>query len=151
VQRPAHVIAVGKPAAGGGFTVEVPGAVLWRPVALVFTQVNAAAVASRYTTVSYQQGSGVVLAVNAAPVLTTTGETWRFVGSAWRTVSEWNTGTDILFPLAPILLDDECSIVVAIASANAGDQLSGITLTVEQYDLNEYVPGYGLAGAGVHA
>lgn len=146
-----HLLTPPKPAAGGGFTVEVPGAVLWRPVSVVFTQVNAVAVASRYTTLSYVYAGTTTFCVNAAAVLTTSGETWRFCYSAHRTVAEWNTGTDILLPLEPALLTDECTLVVAIAAANAGDQLSSIAVAVEQFDRADYIPGLGLQPHAVPA
>lgn len=147
-----QVVAVPKPAAGAGFTVNVSGSTEWVPRSLVFTLTCSADVANRYVTVEYREGTGVTLCVNAAGLVFVANDVFRLAFSSRRGVGEWATGTDVLVPLEPLNLPDECSIVCNVANMAAADQLSGIVLAVEQRDLAEYVPGYGLAavpaGAG---
>jgi hypothetical protein len=138
MQPAAHVVAVPKPAAQTDVTIPVSGSSEWVPRSLVFTLTCDANAGNRYVTVTYQIGAAAVLCVNAAAVLLVANDVFRFAFSAHRAVAEWNTGTDILAPLEPMRLGDECSIVVGVSGAKAGDRLSGIVLAVEQYDLGQY-------------
>lgn len=139
--RPIRPIAVPQPAAQAGATIPVSGAAEWVPRSLVFTLTCDANAGNRYVTVAYQIGASAVLCVNAAAVLLVANDALRFAFSSRRASAEWNTGTDILAPLEPMRLTDECSIVIGVSGAKAGDQLSGIMLAVEHYDLSEYVDG----------
>jgi hypothetical protein len=138
VQPAIHVVAVPQPAVAAGVTIPVSGSSEWVPRSLVFTLACDANAGNRYVTVTYQIGAAAVLCVNAAALLLVANDTFRFAFSSRRAVAEWNTGTDILAPLEPMRLGDECSIVVGVSGAKAGDQLSGIVLAVEQYDLGRY-------------
>lgn len=123
-----------QPAAGASFTLKLSGDHVRRLVSVVFKLTTDANAANRYCTVEYQGDNGNAFSVNAAAVVVTASTTnQRFAGSADRGTSEWNTGTDVLFPLAPIFLHGGDTVKINVGSVQAGDQLSAIELVFDMF------------------
>jgi hypothetical protein len=132
------------PAAGSSYVVSLDSNYRHVLVHAVFTLTTAATVANRYTTVQYTYGDGVPAWVNAAAVVQTASSAQRYVGSKDRGTSEWNAGTDVLFPIAPMYLDGGGTFSINVASMAGADQLSAIYLTFDLYPTSDSVmPDYG--------
>jgi hypothetical protein len=130
--RGAEIVRVRNPAAGEGLALPVPGAVLWRPLSVVFTLQTSADVADRYATVEYQDASGEAFAVSAAAVLVTASSTQRFAGHRRFGWGDWNTGTDVMFPLLDAWLEAGTVVAIVVAAIDNTDQLSDIRFLMEQ-------------------
>jgi hypothetical protein len=135
VQEP---FAIANPAAAADGVFTVDGRGLRRLVSIVFTLTTSADVADRYVTVEYEGGDGLPFAVNAAGVLVTALSTQRFAGSISRGNSEWNTGTDVLFPLEDVFLYPSNVLRINVAAVQATDALSGIRGVLERFPLDWY-------------
>lgn len=138
--RTQQVVLQGQPvAAGAPFVLVMDSTYAWRPLACIFTLQTSGAAANRYVTVEYQRVAGPTWCVNAAAVLSTAGEVDRYVGSATRGAAEWNTGTDVLFPLEPLWLAGGDQLAVEVANMDAADQLSGLVFVFDrvQPDIGE--------------
>jgi len=122
------------PAAGGGLLLSL-GTQRWLRLRSVYcsltTDSNAA---TRLLSIDYLGRGGVVAITNAAPVLVTANTTGQvFMFEQHRTVSEWNTGTPVYAPLSPMPLPPGWQVQLALANAQAGDQLSSIRVVVERF------------------
>lgn len=132
------------PAAGASFTLNLEPVYRHVLVHAVFTLTTSATVANRYTTIQYVYGDGVAAWVNGAAVVQTASSAQRYVGAKDRGTSEWNTGTDVLFPLSPMFLDGGAALSINVGNIQAADQLSGIYLTFDLYPTSDSVmPDYG--------
>jgi len=120
------------PVAGASYTYTVGPWDRMRLVFATFTLTTDANAANRYVTVEYPGPDGVSVLADAATVLVTANTTaQRFVASLRRGPAEWNTGTDVFFPLAGIWLEAGRTIVINIANVQAGDLLSKVRLTFD--------------------
>lgn len=120
------------PAAGASYTYIVKPWDRMRLVFCTFTLATDANAANRYTTIEYPGPDGVsVLADGATVVLTANTAAQRFIGAYQRGTAEWNTNTDVFFPLSGIWLEVGRTIVINVANVQAGDQLSKIRLTFD--------------------
>ena len=124
------------PAAGANYSTKMDGYGFRRLLTLCFTLVTDGTAASRLVTVEYQGSDGNPYSINEATTLVAASSTERFAGSVWKTVSDFNTGTDLLFNLDCCLLSPGDTLVIAVASAQAGDQLSKIRGAYERFPLN---------------
>lgn len=126
-------ILVPKPAAGQGASLKLQRYDRWRLVGCVFTIDTDATGADRYLTVEYPGGSGVSQQADGAAVLVTPSTSGqRFVGSLNRGVAEWNTGTDVFFPLSGLWLEAGRTVQIAIAGVGVADQLTNVYLTFDR-------------------
>lgn len=126
-------VAVKQPAAGANAVLTLTRYDRWRLVGCVFTLATDATAGNRYVTIEYGGTSTVSQQADAAAVLvapSTTGQ--RFVGSVNRGTSEWNTGTDVLFPLSGLWLEAGRTVTINVATIGAGDQLSNVFLTFDR-------------------
>jgi hypothetical protein len=126
-----RIIVGANPAAGSGFTLKIDPIWSWRLVSSVFTLTTDANVANRYVTVESQDSGGNAYAVSAPAVLVTAGGTFRFVGSINQGVGEWNTGTDALFRLTPVIMRGGDQLVIAVGNIQVGDTLTKIRFTFD--------------------
>lgn len=114
-----------QPSAGASYSVSLDGAWWWELDSCVFTLTTDSNVASRYVTVEYVRSDTIPVLIGAAAVTVSASTTnQRFAGDAHRATSEWNTGTDVLFPLSPRPLAGGGTLKVNIASVQVGDQLT---------------------------
>lgn len=133
-----QTIVVANPAAGANASLKlgaslVGNALWWRLVGVTFKLTTDANAANRYTTVEYQGGDGVAFMADGASVLVTANTTaQRFLGSLSHGTSEWNTSTDVFFPLSGLWLELGTTVVLNVASVQVGDQLSAIRLTFDR-------------------
>lgn len=127
------VIRPANPGAGNNLSIALDSRWVWRLSSCVFTLTTSATVANRYVTVEYAEDTGASASVNAASVLVLAGSTQRFAGSAQRTVAEWNTGTDVLFPLDPVFMYPGGTLQILVAGIQVGDTLTAIRFIVERF------------------
>lgn len=125
--------AAAAPAAGASYTYTLTRFDRWRLVFVTFALTTDATAGNRYVTLEYAGGDGVSFTADAAAVEVTPSTTaQRFVGQYRRGPGEWNTGTDVFFPLCGIWLEAGRTIKVNVASIGAADQLSNIRLTFDR-------------------
>jgi hypothetical protein len=120
------------PGANTNFVLTLDSRWVWRIIGCVFTLTTDANVANRYVTLEYAQNDGVSNTVNAAGVLVLAGSTQRFAGSMYRGVAEWNTGSDVLFPLLPVWLYGGSTVSILVANKQVGDTLTVIRFVVDR-------------------
>lgn len=129
-----EVVPVANPAAGAGFTYTVSGSYWERLAALAFTLVTDGNAANRQVLVTVKDGSGAMLgAVSSggtqAASLTRLYSFLPNVNSAQTVVN-----TTFISPLPLMFLQPEFTVVVSIASVQAGDQVSAIRVYREAFD-----------------
>jgi hypothetical protein len=130
-------ITVGSPAAGAGFSHAVPSAVVQRVVSVSFTLVNAVAAANRLPRVEYLNAAGAVFFAVAAPFVTTSGVTSRFNFAIGQPQYGANDAAQIGGPLPDFMLIGGLAVRVVVGAIDAGDQISGASLFVDQYPIRD--------------
>ena len=128
-----EVVLEASPAAGASFTHTEAGKYRSRLIACEFSIVTSSTVADRYVTVEYLRGGVTSFSASGAAVLVEASSTQRFVGSIDRGVAEWNTGTDIFFPLAKVFLEGGAVVKINVSGIDTTDQLSGIVFTFDRF------------------
>lgn len=132
------------PAAGAVYTEPLNSNYRHLLVHAVFTLTTSATVANRYVTLQYLYGDGHPAWISAAAVVQTASSAQRYVGSYERGTSEWNTGTDVLFPIAPMFLDGGGTFSINVNGIQTTDAITGIYLTFDLYPTADTVmPDYG--------
>jgi hypothetical protein len=129
---------IANPGAATNATFTCDGRGRRRLITLVFTLTTDANAANRYVTVEYRGIASAAYAVNAASVLVTASSTQRFAGSIDRGVAEWNTGTDVLFPLEDVFIHPSDTVVIAVSGMQAGDTLTGIRGVMERFPMDAF-------------
>jgi len=124
------------PAAGAGFTFTCDGRGQRRLSSLVFTLAASAVVASRYPALEFRGGDGNAYAVAAVAATLTAGNTQRYVFATNYAAQAWNTGTDAFAPLPAVFLSPGDTLVLTIASVDAGDQVTLVRGVMERYPLD---------------
>ncbi len=121
------------PAAGASYSYVVSRHDRVRLVFCTFALTTSATVANRYVTVEYLGGDGVgIVADGAAVVVTASTTAQRFVGALHRGPAEWNTGTDVFFPLSGIWLEAGQTVKINVAAIDTTDALTNIRLTFDR-------------------
>jgi hypothetical protein len=126
------------PAAGATFTRSFDGNFARRILSLVFTVTAANAGSSRFVTVEYRGKDGLPFAGGFPASLLAISSANRYWGSVGRGVSDFNTGTDVGFPLDDVMLFPGDQMVINVVTIDASDQLSDIRGVEERfaYDLS---------------
>lgn len=133
-----HVpITVGAPAAGSGFTHAVPGATFQRVRVVSFLLTTDGNAASRLPRVEFLNAAGDVFAAVAAPFTLAASLAARFTFGIGLNQYGANNAAQIGGPLPDVLLESGLAVRVAIASVQAGDQVSGSSLFVDQYPVRD--------------
>lgn len=133
------VIPQTSPAAGANLPLDLGRAEWYVIRAVMATLTTDANVASRFLSVDYNLGTRSTTMRNAATVLvtaSTTNQVFQFDNQ--HTVSEWNTGTMVFAPLAPIPLAPGWIAKLTVDSIQAGDQLSAVSVLVEQFERRDF-------------
>lgn len=125
-------ITVGSPAVATGFTHVVPQAVVQRVVLVSFVLVADGNAANRIPRVEYLNAAGAVFAAVAAPFAITAGVTARFTFAIGIQQFGAAAAAQIGCALPDLLLMDGLAVRVAVAAIQAGDQISGASLFVDQ-------------------
>lgn len=123
---------IGSPAAGQGFTYQLPKTCLAVVRSVSFTLVNAVAAASRIPRLEYLTSEGSVFAAFAAPFTLTSGQTSRFTFAVGCNQFGANDAAAIGCPIPGYVLEDGAAIRVAVAAVNAADQISGVFVFLDQ-------------------
>ena len=133
-----QIIAGTSPAAGAGFELKLDSRFVWRFLAVKFQITTDANAANRVVTFDYADGNGTVFCTNGAGLLVTASTTALvFQGASHRGLAEWTSSgsslTPVWFPIEPMYLVGSQRVQINVASVQAGDQLSAITLVAEQF------------------
>lgn len=121
-----------QPAAGANFALTLQPYDYWRLIAATFTLTTSATSGNRYVTVTYSGVGPQIRTADGAAVLVTESTTaQRFIGSLNRGVSEWNTGTDVFFPLSGLWLQGGSILSINVGNIKTADQIASITLTFD--------------------
>lgn len=119
------------PAAGNNFTVIVPAGVRWRIRALTFAFVTSAAAGNRHVSINYRTATKSI-AQFSAPTTQAASLNWTYTGAQAFAAALVAAATHVLIPIADLTLSAGYRLETNIAALAAGDQLSGIALTVEE-------------------
>ena len=121
------------PAAGSSLSTNLDPR--WRHLytLILFTLTTDANAANRYVTVEAEDIDGNPFWVNGASVTVSANSTQRFVGQLNRGTAEWNTNTDVFFPLAPVLLDGATNFKINVANIQVGDTITLIKLVSQRF------------------
>lgn len=133
-----HDLRATTPAAGASFSVVLDSRYVWRVKHCVFTLTTDANVANRYVTLQATYPDGNANWVNAASVTVSANSTQRFVGSSDRTIAEWNTNTDVLFPIDQKFLRDGTTLTVTVTGIQVGDTLTKLYFTFDRFETNPH-------------
>ncbi len=129
------------PAAGASLSFKVEKYDRHRLVGIVFQLDTDANAANRYVTVEYLRGGATsVMADGASVVWTANTVAQRFVGKLTQGVAEWNTGTDVFFPLSGLWLETGSVVKINVANIQVGDTLTKIELTFDRYLVASQTP-----------
>lgn len=121
------------PVAGASYAIHLQRYDRWRLIACTFTLTTDSTVGNRYVTIEYLAANGQSAIADGAAVLiapSTTGA--RFLGSLTHNVGEWNTGTDVFFPLSGLWLEVGRRVTINVNGIGATDLLSKVSLTFDR-------------------
>jgi hypothetical protein len=121
------------PGAGSLLTVNMDGQFVRRILSLVFTVTAANAGSSRYVAVEYRGKDGLPFSVNAPASLLAINSGNRYAPSIAYSLSDFATGTDVFFPLDPVLLYPGDQLVINITTLDAGDAITNIRGVEERF------------------
>ena len=147
------VVSVASPAAGANATYKIEGGRAARLLSARASLTTDASVANRFLSVDYINGRDQTYCRNAAGVVvtaSTTGQTFEW--NAARTVAEWAENTPVFAPLLPAFLMPGDYVQFTMDNKQATDQLSGLVLYLEVYEIGDHgyelgaVPELTLAG-----
>lgn len=126
------VIAAPQPAAGNGVTVAVPGSETQQLLAVSFRLVTSAAVATRRPAVSVTDGTGTQLAAVASSTTSAASLTTDYSFAVGVGNAAGASGASASESLPPLPLESGDSVVISVASIDAGDQISRVRVTLLQ-------------------
>lgn len=146
--RASQVPVVGvKPAAGANYSYAIDGRWTQRVLAMRAHFVAGSNAANRALTVQYLDGDGNIFDENGAGVFVVASTTVDVQWQIDRGEGEWSSSgsdfTTIWAPLSDVFLRPGWSIKLVVKNVDAADQLSAITLLVEQFETgpHEYPVG----------
>ena len=120
-------------ATGAGYSFTLQNYDRWRLVFCTFTLTTGDdSAGGRYVTLEYPAGNGNSETADGASVLVSDSSTQRYIGQYRRGPAEWNTGTDVWFPLSGLWLEVGRTINLNIANVQADDQLSEVSFTFDR-------------------
>ena len=130
-------ITIGSPPVATGFTHVVPGSSRQRIVAVSFILVADANAANRIARVEYLNAAGAVFFAVAAPFTVTANITSRLNFGIGVQQFGANAAAQIGGPLPDFNLAAGLAVRVAVTAIQAGDQISGASLFVDQWAVRE--------------
>jgi hypothetical protein len=122
-----------QPAAGASFAFAIAGQYVACLVGINYTLVTSAVVANRSVRVQYDDGSGNVFYEEASGAVVQASTTARVRHNESRHASDWDTNNNIYNPIEPLPLFGSQVVRINVQNIDAGDQLSGITMTFRRF------------------
>jgi hypothetical protein len=129
------VAAVPMPAAGGGFTVPVPGTQEWEVLAVSFKLVASAVAGSRIAVLTYTDPDGIAFAALASPFTVAASNTSRILFASGIQQSGANNAGNIATPVPPFKLGVGSSLVVTVLAVDVADQISEARVTYNAWNV----------------
>ena len=114
------------PAAGANLSYTWDGYGIYRLLSVVFNVTLANAGSNRLVTVEYRGKDNLPFSVNEATTVQVINTAERYAGSIAYSVSDFNTGTDLMFPLDPVFQFPGDTFNIIIASIDAGDTITNV-------------------------
>jgi hypothetical protein len=130
-------ITIGAPAVATGFTHVVPGATRQRIVSVSFVLAADANAANRIPRVEFLNAAGAVFFAVAAPFTVTANVTSRLNFGIGIQQFGANAAAQIGAGLPAFKLNAGLAVRVAVAAIQAGDQISGASLFVDQWAVRD--------------
>lgn len=122
------------PAAGANKALTVGGENYVRVLAARATFTPDANAASRLVSLDFINGRAQTVVRNAGAVLFAAASgAQAFEWSLNRTVAEWNTGTPVFIPLAPLFLEPGFTVQFTADSIQVGDTFTNLSLVLERW------------------
>ena len=121
------------PAAGADFTQLIDGRYTTRPLSVFARLVTDGNAANRELVLEYRNDQNVRFAVAGAPVTVAASTTTDYYFGTHLGQPDWPADSTILVPLAPVFLRAGWNLRLHVVSAQAGDQLSRISILWERY------------------
>ena len=132
-------IPVAQPAAGANTSVQVDGRNYWRVLGARATLTTDANVANRLLSLDFINGRSITYMRNQPPVVIIASTTNQaFEWKEQLTGSEWNSNTPVHTPVSSIFLPPGTLVQWTVTAIQAGDQLSGLSLTIERFQVGPY-------------
>lgn len=141
VRRP---ITVQSPAAGADWSFTLPSGAWWRLIAARFQLATSAVVATRVASLEFQDPDGnpwLTLGPGQSQVASLTESYNYAIGLAGVGVAGLGPNT---IPLPNMLWENGWKIVSRTTAIDAGDQLSGVRLYLEEVDIGRYAERVGV-------
>lgn len=125
------------PAAGAVLSTQLSPR--WRHLytEISFTLTTDSNAANRYVTVEAEDTDGNPFWINGASVTVSANSTQRFVGQIQRGPAEWNTNTDVFFPLSPTILNGGTNFKINVQNIQVGDTLTLIKLVSMRFPTDD--------------
>lgn len=130
---PTLIVGVTRPAAGGGWTYIAPATAITLVKTVSFTIVTSSQAATRIPVVTVKDGSGNTMATVPSPYTLAASKTSLLTFAVGLYPYGANDGARIGQALPPLYLQGGYQVVVSTDAEDAGDQISGVTLGVEQW------------------
>lgn len=131
-ERRREPVTIGSPAVASGFTYRFSGAEVTKLISVSFVVVTDANAASRIPRVEFLDSTGAVFFAVAAPFTQAATKTTRYNFGIGVEQFGANDAAQMGAGLPEFHLTENEAIRVAVAAIQAGDQLSGIHLFVDQ-------------------
>jgi hypothetical protein len=131
-----HTVLGTTPGAGANYSTGIGRVDRARLVFASFTLTTDSNVAARYVTIEYGGINAVARTADGAAVTVSASTTaQRFLGIYNRGPAEWNTGTDVFFPLGGLWIEAGETVAINVANIQVGDQLASIRLTFDRVEV----------------
>ncbi len=125
------------PPAGADFIYLVPGEEVVKPLSIMCRLACSAVVGQRSLTVEFRDSEGIRYLVAGAEVTLAASQTQSFCWHPTAGTPSWPVNDAALAPLPPQFIYPTCSLVIAIAGVQAGDQLDQVRLSVEKFQTGD--------------
>lgn len=135
-----QVLTPAPPAAGAQLVIPVPGGKAWRLLLGVFTYITSAAVANRNPHLAILDGDGVPLGEFNSGTAQTAGKTVVYTVAA---ATPWS-GAAGNIAIPSLVLHPGFGFGIHADTMDAGDQVNGVRLLVEEFDIGR--GGFSVSG-----
>lgn len=119
------------PDAGDDYVYQVAGGVAATPLSVLCELETSGVAGDRMVAVEYRDGNGDPYLIAGAPVAVTATSTQRFCWHPQAGASAWPVEDAAIAPLPVQAIYGPCQIAVRVWDGDAGDQLSGVRLSLE--------------------
>lgn len=137
------VVPVDEPAEGSTYTYTVPSFAWQRLIACQFTLTTSSTPGNRFVTIDYSGDAGITFLSDGVAALQAESLAVTYNGSNTRGSETSGSGLPAFFPLWGGFMESGWQFTLNVDSIDTGDQLSGIVLLLETFEVGEqgYIVG----------